>query len=161
MQFSLYWHLLWLLSLWVGIAFHCHIPSQMCNLPNNHNSNIQCDTFSHMHTNLIVESMFINGIWYNTQMRTNEKNETKSYIYNLDEIRVQILRISHAYAHWCKNISLNNGYIRTLNKLVGVPLIHGRAHHLSHVFYDCQCADFIKILALYAITMCHQTCHLI
>jgi hypothetical protein len=52
-----------------------------------------------MHTNLIVESMFINGIWYNTQMRTNEKNETKSYIYNLDEIRVQILRISHAYAH--------------------------------------------------------------
>jgi hypothetical protein len=38
-----------------------------------------------MHTNLIVEPKFINGIWCNTQMRTNEKNE-KSYIYNLNEI---------------------------------------------------------------------------
>jgi hypothetical protein len=46
----------------------------MCNLPNNHNSNIQCDKFSHMHTNLIVEPKFINGIGV-TQMHTNEKNE--------------------------------------------------------------------------------------
>ncbi len=34
----------------------------MCNLPNNHNSNIQCDKFPHMHTNLIVEPKFIDGI---------------------------------------------------------------------------------------------------
>jgi len=62
----------------------------MCNLPNNHNSNIQCDTFSHMHTNLIVEPKFINGIGV-IHKCIQMKKWKKSYIYNLDEIWVHII----------------------------------------------------------------------